>query len=94
MSDLMIIGARVMSPNADPHQPCVADVLIRDGKILKIGQNLAEEELISYAEAVDVSEMIATPVFINAHYHSHDTLANVVMEETPPETGRLLALLP
>lgn len=94
MSDLIIIGARVMSPNADPHQRCVADILICDGKISKIGQNLAEEELISYAEAVDASEMIATSVFINAHYHSRDTLANVVMEETPSETWRLLALPP
>ena len=94
MNNLMITGARVMSPNADPHQPPVADIFIRDGKISKIGKNLVEKEFVADAEVIDASEMIAIPGFINAHYHSHDTLAKGVMEETPLETWRLLALPP
>ena len=94
MNNLMITGARVMAPNADPHQPPVADIFIRDGKISKIGKNLVEKEFVADAEVIDASEMIAIPGFINAHYHSHDTLAKGVMEETPLETWRLLALPP
>ena len=46
------------------------------------------------AEVIELPGTTLMPGMINAHYHSHDTLAKGVMEETPLETWRLLALPP
>ena len=45
MSDLIITGAREMSPNADLHQPSVAEILSRDGNSQTMDEvALLEEE--------------------------------------------------
>ena len=86
----LIKGARVLTPDGDPHLPAVQDILVRDGVIAEIGADLAAAD----AEAIEAGSMLAIPGFVNAHYHSHDTLAKGTMEETPLETWRLLALPP
>lgn len=91
--DLLITGARVLSRDADPDQPATQDILVRDGRIEKLGPDLAADAGAD-VETLDAANMLAIPGFVNAHYHSHDTLAKGIMEETPLETWRLLALPP
>ena len=45
MSDLIITGAREMSPNADLHQPSVADILFRDGNLQTMDERALLEEV-------------------------------------------------
>ncbi|CAN0387003.1 unnamed protein product, partial [Discosporangium mesarthrocarpum] len=88
---ILIKGARVLTPDGDPHVPAVQDILVKNGLISEIGTGL---ETAPDIEIIDASAMLAIPGFVNAHYHSHDTLAKGTMEETPLETWRLLALPP
>ncbi len=90
MTAVLIRGARVLTPDGDPHQPAIQDIRIEDGAIAEIGRNLPANG----ADVIDATDRLVIPGFINAHYHSHDTLAKGVMEETPLETWRLLALPP
>lgn len=91
-NSLLITGGRVMTGTTDPHVPDIQDVLVEGSKISKIGPNLKAEA--NGATILDATDRLVIPGFINAHYHSHDTLAKGVMEETPLETWRLLALPP
>lgn len=45
MSDLIITGAREMSPNADLHQPSVADILFRCGNLQTMDERTLPEEV-------------------------------------------------
>lgn len=90
-SALFIKGGRVLTPDADPHTPPFQDIYVEDGTINQIGTNLPEPTGVQF---IDASDRLVIPGFINAHYHSHDTLGKGVMEETPLETWRLLALPP
>jgi len=89
---LLIANSRVMTPGGDPHVPEIQDILIEDGRIVRLGTGLATEA--AGAGIIDATGKLAIPGFVNAHYHSHDTLAKGTMEETPLETWRLLALPP
>ena len=80
-----------MTPDADPHVPKFQDILIEGTHIIKIGIDIAAP---SGARIINATDRLVVPGFINAHYHSHDTLGKGVMEETPLETWRLLALPP
>ena len=93
MSDnvLFIKGGRVLTPDADPHIPPFQDIYVEDGKITQIGIDIPEP---TGAQFINATDRLVIPGFINAHYHSHDTLGKGVMEETPLETWRLLALPP
>jgi len=79
-----------MTSDGDPHLPEHIDIRVADGKIAEIGQNLTSKY--GAAKVIDASNGLVVPGFINAHYHSHDTLAKGTMEETPLETWRILAL--
>jgi guanine deaminase len=85
---MLIRNGRVMTPDGDAHAPSIQDILIEDGRIAAVGPHLSAPG----AEVIDATDALVIPGFINAHYHSHDTLAKGVMEETPLETWRLLAL--
>lgn len=88
---VLIRGGRVMAADADPHSPPVRDIMVENGVIARIGEGIAPAP---GAEVIEARDRLVIPGFINAHYHSHDTLAKGVMEETPLETWRLLALPP
>ena len=45
ISDLIITGAREMSPNADLHQPSVAEILFRDGNLQTMDERALPEEV-------------------------------------------------
>ncbi len=59
---LLVKGAKI---NPIVSEPSFADILIEDGKIKEIGQNLSEEG----AEIIDAEGMFAFPGFIDAHCH-------------------------
>ena len=90
-SALFIQGGHVLTPNSDPHTPPLQNICIEDNRIKDIGINIAKP---SKAQILDAKDCLVIPGFINAHYHSHDTLGKGIMEETPLETWRLLALPP
>ena len=92
---LLITGGRVMVDGGDLNTPAEMDILVEHGVIRAIGPDAAEQaESLSGIQRIDASRKLVSPGFINAHYHSHDTLAKGLMEQKPLETWRLLALPP
>ncbi|MDC7786772.1 amidohydrolase family protein [Rhodoplanes sp. TEM] len=93
---LLIENGRALLPGGDPHQGERCDILVENGAIEEIGTGLAArlaKDGIA-VETLDATDRLIIPGFVNAHYHSHDTLAKGTMDETPLETWRLLALPP
>ncbi len=90
---LLLKGGRVLTPNADWHDPAQADIAIAGDRIAGIHSNyrLGERRGV---EVIDVRDHLIVPGFVNAHYHSHDVLAKGTLEEVPLETWRLYALPP
>jgi len=90
---LLIKGGLSLTPDADWHEPAVADIAIAGDKITGIAASFARGER-SDLEVIDARGHLVLPGFINAHYHSHDVLAKGTLEEVPLETWRLYALPP
>ena len=91
MSDqktIVVRGGQVYDHDGDVHKPRVADILIKDGNIVAVGQNLDA----AGAEIVDARNRLIVPGLINAHYHSHDTLCRGLFEELPLEFWLLYTL--
>jgi guanine deaminase len=95
-SRLLVVNGRALLPGGDPHQGERCDILIENGTITRIGTGLASQLAAAgqTTETLDATDRLIIPGFVNAHYHSHDTLAKGTMDETPLETWRLLALPP
>lgn len=91
-STLLIRNGLVMLDDSDQHVPTRADILVEDGVIGAIGEDAVARA--GSAQVLDATDKLISPGFINAHYHSHDTLAKGLMEQKPLETWRLLALPP
>jgi guanine deaminase len=93
---LLIADGRALLPDGDPHHGERCDILVENGAITEIGTGLAAKLAAAGKtfEMLDATDRLVIPGFINAHYHSHDTLAKGTMDETPLETWRLLALPP
>jgi guanine deaminase len=90
---LLLRGGRVLTPDADWHDPPQADVAVAGERIAGVAPayQLAD---IHGVEAIDARDHLVLPGFVNAHYHSHDVLAKGTLEEVPLETWRLYALPP
>ncbi len=86
---LVIKGARVMLPGADPHQPPLRDLHIAGGRIAAI--TVPDAPVPDEAEVIDGSGKLAVPGFVNAHYHSYDVLAKGLMEDMPFDLWALLS---
>jgi len=63
MLELLIQGGRVIDPDSGTDQP--ADVLIQDGRIARVGPDLAPAE----AAVFDARGLIVAPGFIDMHVH-------------------------
>src|SRR5262245_63489124 len=90
---LLIKGGRVLSPEADWHQPPSADIAIAGDTIAGIADSFSASDRPGL-QVIDARDNLVLPGFVNAHYHSHDVLAKGTLEEVPLETWRLYALPP
>src|SRR5262245_10345908 len=90
---LLIKGGRVLTPDADWHQPPAADIAVAGDSIVGIAGAYTGEARPG-VEVIDARDHLVLPGFINAHYHSHDVLAKGTLEEVPLESWRLYALPP
>jgi 5-methylthioadenosine/S-adenosylhomocysteine deaminase len=86
---LLIRNGQVYDHDGDVHKPPCADILIEGGNIIAVGPGLAAE---GDCEVVDAANRLVIPGFINAHYHSHDTLCRGLFEELPLEFWLLYTL--
>ena len=93
---LIIKGGRVYDHDGDTDQPVVSDIAIENGVVTQIGADLATSDLSQpgKAEVIDAHERLILPGFVNAHYHSHDTLLKGCFETIPLEQWVLSALPP
>ena len=85
----LLRGARVFDHDGDRDLPPHADVLIGDGKIVAVGQNLGPQ--VRGTETIDLADHLLLPGFVNAHYHSHDVLAKGYFDAVPLEQWGLIA---
>ncbi|WP_131195227.1 amidohydrolase family protein [Lichenihabitans psoromatis] len=89
---ILIKGGRVYDPLGDTDLPGLLDVLV-DGDIIvsvtapeddqdrkRHVEQLAERGL---AEVIDARDRLIVPGFVNAHYHSYDTLVKGLVEDAP-----------
>lgn len=89
-SQILIRNVLVYQHDADTDSPSRTDILIRGDRIAEIGPVAPE----TTALVVDGSDRLALPGFVNAHYHSHDTLLKGCFETIPLEFWVLHALPP
>jgi dihydroorotase (EC 3.5.2.3) len=66
MKPLLIKGSRLIDPSQD--LDTVGDLLIEDGKIKAVGNNLN----FPYAEIIDGRGLILCPSFVDVHVHFRD----------------------
>jgi cytosine/adenosine deaminase-related metal-dependent hydrolase len=75
MPDILIRNAAVVvTMNATREELSGADIYVRGGVILAIGQNLAQAE----ATLVDATGCVVTPGLVNTHHHLYQTLTRAV----------------
>ena len=75
MTDLLIRNADVVvTMNADRAELSGADVHLRDGVIVAVGQRLAAPA----AEVIDATGCVVTPGLVNTHHHLYQTLTRAV----------------
>ncbi|MDB5370928.1 MAG: amidohydrolase [Roseomonas sp.] len=101
---LLIEGAMVYDHDGDTDHPPVADILIRDGRVLAVepglgaaaraGEDHPLRQAVLAATRIEGRGRLALPGFFNAHYHSHDTLLKGAFETLPLELWGLYALPP
>ncbi len=70
-----------MLPGGDPHQPPACDILVRNGRIVRI--NAPGEPIPDGARVVNAAGRLVLPGFVNAHYHSYDVLQKGLLEDMP-----------
>ena len=78
-TDILIRGVTAISPGIGEAADEItvinnADIGIKDGKILYVGQSQASLDHRNTAKYIDASRMIALPGFVNAHTHAAMTL--------------------
>lgn len=89
---ILIRGGRVYDPDGDTDRPAFRDVLV-DGDMIRSvtapDQDLDEkrrvedEASLGVGEVIDARDRLVLPGFVNAHYHSYDTLAKGLIEDAP-----------
>lgn len=93
---LLVRGGRVYDPLGDVHVPPVRDVLIEDGVITAVTRpdedGEAKRKAATIGEVLDARGKLVMPGFVNAHYHSYDTLAKGMFEDVAFDVWALLAL--
>ena len=83
----VLTSARVYRHDSDTDHPAVADVLVENGIIKAVGDNLSNANL----ERIDLAGHLLVPGFVNGHYHSHDVLAKGRFEAISLERWGIIA---
>jgi len=101
---LLLEGGLVYDHDGDTDRPARADILIEGNRILAVAPALRQAtadpnhplhgRIAPDVTVVDASDRLVIPGFVNAHYHSHDTLLKGFFETIPLELWGLLALPP
>ncbi|MGK7870233.1 amidohydrolase family protein [Falsiroseomonas sp. E2-1-a20] len=101
---LLIEDVAAYDHDGDTDRPATADILILGNRIAAVEPGLARQAradethpwraAVLAAERIDGSRRLALPGFLNAHYHSHDTLLKGAFEALPLELWGLYALPP
>ena len=79
MQDLIVQNADHILTMDDQRQELRgADIRIRDGEIIELGQNLASQS--PEADLVDARGCVVTPGLVNTHHHLYQTLTRAVPE--------------
>ncbi len=91
---VVLVKGNILTQN--PAQPIAKAMVIKDGRIMKIGNNLAFDELAT-ARIIDLSGQTILPGFIDSHVHVRELgmdriKANLVGVETVGEIVRRLKL--
>ncbi|MCR0985585.1 amidohydrolase family protein [Roseomonas populi] len=82
---LLVAGGRLLDPEGDDlHRPPLADLLIKEGRIVATGEEATRRG--GDAERLDARGLLVAPGFVNAHSHSHDTLLRGCFEGLPLDT--------
>ena len=93
---LLVRGGRVYDPHGDVHAPPVRDILIEDGIITAVtcpDEDIeAKQSAARRGDVLDATGKLVMPGFVNAHYHSYDTLAKGLFEDMPFDIWALVAL--
>ncbi|MEU2773098.1 amidohydrolase family protein [Streptomyces sp. NPDC007162] len=76
---ILITGGTVLTMDPELGDFAVGDVLIEDGKIAAVGENLGDRA--AGAEVVDVKGMILLPGFVNSHMHMYHTLGRALIAD-------------
>jgi 5-methylthioadenosine/S-adenosylhomocysteine deaminase len=87
-STFAIEGARVYRHGEDTDNPPVQTVLVRDGRIASIGDDIPVSNDV---RRITLDNHLLVPGFINGHYHSHDVLAKGVFETMSLERWGIIA---
>ncbi|MFN7633701.1 MAG: amidohydrolase family protein, partial [Acetobacteraceae bacterium] len=101
---LLIEDVLVYDHDGDTDRPATADILIAGQRILAVEAGLGRaaradadhplRAVVQQARTIPGAGRLALPGFMNAHYHSHDTLMKGAFEALPLELWGLYALPP
>lgn len=92
---LLIENGLVYDHDGDTDHPPRADILVQGNRIAAIGPDLRLHGRVPDGVAtLDATDRLVLPGFVNAHYHSHDTLLKGCFEILPVELWGALALPP
>ena len=101
---ILVEGGRVYDHDGDTDSPPVKDILIVGDRIAAIeadiGRRLTAGERVAALgdrrpdEVIDARDRLVLPGFVNAHYHSHDTLFKGSFETIPLDFWGIYTLPP
>jgi cytosine/adenosine deaminase-related metal-dependent hydrolase len=89
---ILIRGGRVYDPAGDIHEPALRDVIVEGDGIVGVsepGEDLDRKRAIEAAatrgeaQILEAAGHLVVPGFVNAHYHSYDTLVKGLIEDAP-----------
>lgn len=88
---ILIRGGRVYDHEGDTDRPPAADILIEDDRIAGIAPEIPAERA---GRVIDAADKLVLPGFVNAHYHSHDTMLKGMLHPVPFDMWLLNCLPP
>lgn len=83
-----IEGARVYRHGANTDNPPIQTVLVRNGRIAAIGDDIPASNDV---RRISLHNHMLAPGFVNGHYHSHDLLAKGMFETMSLERWGIIA---